>query len=128
MISVGQGNSYGHPTETVLSRLRDADVTTYRTDLQGDIICTSDGQTVTFQVSRNENIDTFGGIGGNSTQQGDSSSGGVQSYVLNTNTMKFHYPSCSSAQKISKKNRKDYTGSRDDLISQGYAPCGNCHP
>ena len=128
VISVGQGNSYGHPTETVLSRLRDADVTTYRTDLQGDIICTSDGQTVTFQVSRNENIDTFGGIGGNSTQQGDSSSGGVQSYVLNTNTMKFHYPSCSSAQKINKKNRKDYTGSRDDLISQGYAPCGNCHP
>ena len=123
VISVGQGNSYGHPTETVLSRLRDADVTTYRTDLQGDIICTSNGQTVTFQVNRNENTDTFGGIGGNSTQQG-----GIQSYVLNTNSMKFHYASCSSAQKISRKNRKDYTGSRDDLINQGYSPCGYCHP
>ena len=127
VISVGKGNSYGHPTETVLSRLRDADVTTYRTDLQGDIICTSDGQTVSFQVSRNQDADTLGGIGGNSTQQG-SSSGGTQSYVLNTNTMKFHYPSCSSAQKISSKNRKDYTGSREDLINQGYNPCGNCHP
>lgn len=123
VISVGQGNSYGHPTETVLSRLRDADVTTYRTDLQGDIICTSNGQTVTFQVNRNENTDTFGGIGGNSTQQG-----GIQSYVLNTNSMKFHDTSCSSAQKISRKNRKDYTGSRDDLINQGYSPCGYCHP
>ena len=123
VISVGQGNSYGHPTETVLSRLRDADVTTYRTDLQGDIICTSNGQTVTFQVNRNENTDTFGGIGGNSTQQG-----GIQSYVLNTNSMKFHYASCSSAQQISRKNRKDYTGSRDDLINQGYSPCGYCHP
>jgi competence protein ComEC len=123
VISVGQGNSYGHPTETVLSRLRDADVTTYRTDLQGDIICTSNGQTVTFQVNRNENTDTFGGIGGNSTQQG-----GIQSYVLNTNSMKFHYASCSSAQKINRKNRKDYTGSRDDLINQGYSPCGYCHP
>lgn len=123
VISVGQGNSYGHPTETVLSRLRDADVTTYRTDLQGDIICTSNGQTVTFQVNRNENTDTFGGIGGNSTQQG-----GIQSYVLNTNSMKFHDASCSSAQKISRKNRKDYTGSRDDLINQGYSPCGYCHP
>lgn len=130
VISVGKGNSYGHPTETVLSRLRDADVTTYRTDLQGDIICTSDGQTVSFQVSRNPDADTFGGIGGNSTQQGGSSSGGSteQSYVLNTNTMKFHYPSCSSAAKISSRNRKDYYGFRDDLINQGYVPCGNCHP
>lgn len=124
VISVGKDNSYGHPTETVLSRLRDADVTTYRTDLQGDIICTSDGQTVTFQVSRNQNVDTLGGIGSNSTQQGSSE----QSYVLNTNSMKFHYPSCTSAQKISQKNRKDYTGTREELISQGYDPCGNCDP
>lgn len=130
VISVGKDNSYGHPTETVLSRLRDADVTTYRTDMQGDIICTSDGNTVSFQVSRNEYADTLGGIGGNSTQQGNSSSGssGTQTYVLNINTMKFHYPSCPSAQKISSRNRKDYTGSREDLINQGYAPCGNCHP
>ena len=128
VISVGKGNSYGHPTETVLSRLRDADVTTYRTDLQGDIICTSDGQTVSFQVSRNADADTLGGIGGNSTQQGSASSGGEQSYILNTNSMKFHYPSCTSAQKISKKNRKDYTGSREDLIDQGYDPCGYCDP
>lgn len=130
VISVGKGNSYGHPTETVLSRLRDADVTTFRTDMQGDIICTSDGQTVSFQVSRNADADTFGGIGENSTQQGSTSSdsSGEQSYVLNTNSMKFHYPSCSSAQKISRKNRKDYTGSREDLIAQGYDPCGSCHP
>lgn len=129
VISVGKDNSYGHPTETVLSRLRDADVTTYRTDLQGDIICTSDGQTVTFQVSRNKDADTLGGIGSNSTQQGSTSSGSTkQSYVLNTNSMKFHYPSCTSAKKISAKNRKDYTGSREELIEQGYDPCGNCHP
>lgn len=124
VISVGKGNSYGHPTQTVLSRLRDADVTTYRTDLQGDIICTSDGERVTFRVSKNPNTDTFGGIGTNSTQQG----GTAQSYVLNTNSMKFHYPNCSSAQKISAKNRKIYTGTREDLIRQGYAPCGNCDP
>ena len=127
VISVGKGNSYGHPTETVLSRLRDADVTTYRTDLQGDIICTSDGQTVTFQVSKNQSADTLGGIGGNSTQQGASSET-AQSYVLNTNTMKFHDPSCESAAKISRKNRQNYTGTREDLIAQGYDPCGICHP
>ena len=49
-------------------------------------------------------------------------------YVLNTNTMKFHYPSCKSVDKIKSSNRADYTGSREDLIARGYAPCGNCHP
>ena len=68
VISVGKGNTYGHPTQDVLSRLRDADVKTFRTDMQGDIICTSNGSKVTFTVSRNANADVFGGIGNNSTQ------------------------------------------------------------
>lgn len=50
IISVGEDNSYGHPHESVLSRLQDADVKVYRTDKHGDIICTSDGKTVTFSV------------------------------------------------------------------------------
>ncbi len=50
IISVGKGNTYGHPTDAVLSRLRDAGVTVYRTDEKGDIICTSDGVSVKFQM------------------------------------------------------------------------------
>lgn len=49
VISVGKDNSYGHPDADVLSNLRDANVTIYRTDELGDIICTSDGKTVVFQ-------------------------------------------------------------------------------
>ena len=59
VISVGAGNSYGHPTEVVLSRLRDADVKTFRTDMQGHIICTSDGQQVSFSVQRNADANTL---------------------------------------------------------------------
>ena len=69
VISVGSGNSYGHPTDAVLSRLRDAEVTTFRTDLQGDILCVSDGKNVTFTPSRNANANVFGKIGPNSTQK-----------------------------------------------------------
>ena len=50
VISEGKDNSYGHPTEEVLSRLRDAEVTTFRTDMQGDISCVFDGKTVEFTV------------------------------------------------------------------------------
>ncbi len=49
-------------------------------------------------------------------------------YVLNTNTAKFHLPSCASAGKIKEQNKKEYTGSREELIAVGYSPCGNCHP
>lgn len=52
IISVGNGNSYGHPAESTLSKLRDADVIVYRTDLNGTIICTSDGETVSFSTTK----------------------------------------------------------------------------
>lgn len=51
-----------------------------------------------------------------------------QDYVLNTNTKKFHYPWCSSADDIKAKNRKDFTGTREEVISQGYVPCKRCNP
>lgn len=50
VISVGEDNSYDHPNDDVLSRLRDADVKVYRTDLDGDILCISDGKKVTFSL------------------------------------------------------------------------------
>ena len=49
-------------------------------------------------------------------------------YVVNTNTGKFHYPSCPSVQKIKDKNRMDTDLTRDELIAQGYVPCKNCNP
>ena len=52
----------------------------------------------------------------------------VMEYVLNTNSMKFHYPDCSSVADMSAKNREDYTGTREDLLAQGYSPCGVCFP
>lgn len=52
----------------------------------------------------------------------------VFTYVINTGSGIFRYPSCSSAKRISDANRSEYTGTRDDLIAQGYSPCGNCDP
>lgn len=49
-------------------------------------------------------------------------------YVLNTNTGKFHKPSCSSVKDIKPENREDFKGSRDAVINRGFEPCGRCHP
>lgn len=52
VISVGADNSYGHPHEEVTARLNDADVTVYRTDRHGTILCIGDGQTLTFTTEK----------------------------------------------------------------------------
>ena len=140
VISVGKGNSYDHPTDNTLSRLRDADVIVFRTDLHGDIVFTSDGETVTVTTDKSaskEDVMTPGGstIGtppdvthGLKTEQRKDIQPSGTDYVVNINTGKFHYPSCSSVKKMKESNKMFYTGMRDDLISQGFSPCGNCHP
>lgn len=146
VISVGDGNSYGHPTDDTLSRLRDADVKVFRTDIQGDIYCISDGKTVAMSTSRNSNADTLEApsfvveVTPPTTQQQEPqvqetpapeveepTPTGV-TYILNTNSKKFHYSDCGSAGRISEKNKDSYTGTRDELIARGYSPCGNCDP
>lgn len=123
VISVGAGNSYGHPTEAVLSRLRDAGVTTFRTDMQGEITAVSDGQTVNFSVAKNAAAETLANAGA-----GQNAGTTAGSYVLNTNRHKFHLPGCPSVETISPKNRKDVNESREQIISEGYAPCKRCNP
>lgn len=51
-----------------------------------------------------------------------------ETYVLNTNTMKFHEPDCSSVGDIKKSNRSEYSGTRENVIRMGYDPCGRCRP
>ncbi len=135
VISVGEDNSYGHPTENTLSRLRDADVKVFRTDMQGDIYCTSDGKTVTMSVEKNADSDTLTNhVKVEETKPVETSKPeptpeqNSTDYVLNTNTKKFHYPSCSSVKRMSEKNKALFTGTRDEVIAKGYDPCGNCHP
>ena len=72
-----------------------------------------------------------GDSGTGEISQSDGESGrqsGTVGYVLNTNTKKFHLPSCSSALRISDKNREETDSLRSDIILRGYLPCGNCKP
>lgn len=49
-------------------------------------------------------------------------------YILNTNTHKFHIPSCSSVDQMKESNKKAFNGTRDEAIAQGYDPCKRCNP
>ncbi len=71
------------------------------------------------EQNTNNNFNTYD----NSSQQQTTSN-----YVLNTNTKKFHHPSCRDVKKIAPQNYSTYDGTRDGIIGQGYSPCGHCTP
>ena len=53
---------------------------------------------------------------------------GSRDYVLNTHTHKFHLPDCPGVASMKESNKSFYSGTRDELILQGYSPCGTCKP
>lgn len=49
-------------------------------------------------------------------------------YVVNKKSKKFHIPSCGSVGQMKEDNKLYFSGTREELIEDGYDPCGNCHP
>ena len=52
IISAGENNRYGHPTDEVLAILNNAGINVYRTDEVGTIIVVSDG--ITYTIDKNK--------------------------------------------------------------------------
>lgn len=61
-------------------------------------------------------------------ETGKSTSSGIVTYILNTNNKKFHKKTCSSVNEMKEENRETYEGTREDIVKQGYSPCGRCNP
>ncbi len=125
VISCGLGNSYGHPTDEVLKRLDDRNIDVFRTDLQGTIVFISDGKNITIDKSPIECYSVVTTTTSSTIVQEQQDD--AITYVLNTNTKKIHYESCSSVNQMKDKN-KAYTDNYDGAIAQGYNPCGKCNP
>ena len=130
VISVGEGNQYGHPNEEPMSRLHDADVTIYRTDEMGNIIAVSDGQSISFTwgvstaVPDGPEVPKENQTPTQSTGTTDSTESSVR-YIGNVNSKVLHLPTCSSLP--SEKNQvvfDDYA----EAIAAGYHDCSRCNP
>ena len=128
VISCGLHNSYGHPTDDVLKRLEDRSIDVYRTDLQGTIVFTSDGSNISVNVNPSEYTPPVTTTTKTAQQEQNTpveDSGTI--YVLNTNSKKIHYASCSSVDDM-KESNKAFTNDYDQAIADGYKPCGRCKP
>lgn len=75
VISAGEGNKYGHPHAEVLNRLRAAGISVFRTDEQGTIVATSDGNDITWNCSPSESWKAGEPTGSSDTSQNAASSG-----------------------------------------------------
>lgn len=131
VISVGKDNQYGHPSARVLDDAAAVGAEIYRTDLQGTITVTSDGEQLfwnTEPAAEKEQSVSEEASGGAEQEEILSEGDGQDIYILNQNTKKFHLPSCSSAKDINSENRAEFQGTRDELTGAGYEPCQRCKP
>lgn len=126
VISLGAKNPYSMPHASVLRLLRQSCKGVFRTDLQGDILFTSDGKNLWISTQREaDSLKIF--------TPGDSdvpvnTLARLQSYLINISSKVFHYPDCPSVLAMKDSNKQDTEQSRDALIAEGFKPCGNCKP
>ena len=131
VICVGS-NSYGHPTSEALSRLSSAGVSVYRTDLNGNVVFSTNGATLTLPNGSTDNTGSGSGVVSGGSFGGGSSSGGSSGgttstsdiFIGNTETKVFHLPTCSNLPAASKQNvMYNYWW----IVNiAGYTPCGRC--
>ena len=117
VISVGD-NDYGHPNAEVLNKLRKKGIQLFRTDEQGTIVATSDGEHITWNCSPTESWKAGEAAGGSTvnTQASD-----VTVHITKTGT-KYHLAGCEYLKD------SDTEISLSEAKAGGYEPCGVCHP
>jgi beta-lactamase superfamily II metal-dependent hydrolase len=136
VIEVGAGNDYGHPTSKTLSALQSIGTKVYRTDTNGNVEITTDGQTYTVTTGK-QSWSTTGtapkatasAVAWPATAAASTTAATVSQgpFVGSSKSDKYHYPSCSSAEKIKPANLVTFSSSAD-ARAQGYVPCGRCNP
>ena len=134
VISVGKGNSYGHPTQETLDRLSSIGATIYRTDESGTIVCESDGTNITFNTLKNtvqprapssapvavSPVPSSNSVA-TPTTSSQSNNQGVTVYGTKTGS-KYHVDGCKSLS----KSKIPMTLSA--AKSSGLTPCSICNP
>lgn len=142
ILSVDGNDGSGLPESKVLDALHQRNIDLYRTDCNGDIKLVSDGKSINISTTKKANLNqllTPGFVPApepTPTPTPEPTPEPVveeqkpieQYYIINTNTGKFHYPTCRSIKRMKDKNKLEFTGTRDDVLARGYSPCMICNP
>ena len=108
-----------------MSRLRDAGTQVFRTDLQGDIICVSDGNELTFAVEKNadyesiwQGADSYVPVLPPAYEEAEKPDSSAEVYIGNKNSKKFHYASCSSVKNMKEKNKVELNTREEATVAK----------
>jgi beta-lactamase superfamily II metal-dependent hydrolase len=127
VIEVGAGNDYGHPTSKTLAALERTGSAIYRTDLDGNIVVTTDGEGITVTTGRSSCSGTVPAIPEITSTPGTTTVSSDGPFVGSSKSDKYHYATCSIAKKIASSNLLEFSSSAEARAA-GYVPCGICHP
>jgi len=127
IISVGK-NSYGHPSNSTITKWQAAGASVYRTDESGNIVLESDGTTITISGKLHVLPDATAPPVIISSNNSTTANNAVENntnpnnvvYVTNTGT-KYHRDGCSY---LKSKIQMNLT----DAVNNGYEPCSRCNP
>ena len=127
IISCGKDNAYGHPSMETLQRLQNHGISIFRTDEQGTIVAYSDGYDIWYdQVASDDWVNRSIQVG-EEPEEAEPQETQTQEYTY-VCSKKFHYPDCKSVNQMKEENRLFTSLSREELLAEGYKPCGNCNP
>lgn len=137
VISYAEGNSYGHPDQSVLDAISDTTAKTYSTAANGTITAVSDGKEIAISVEREGKI-AAGQTADERTaveaqeqtaaqqqaQQAQQAQQQEKTVVVTSSGSKYHSPGCRTLNRS--KSLTEMTVSQ--AKAQGYEPCGVCAP
>lgn len=128
VISCGAGNKYGHPHSETLQRFVSRNIEVYRTDTQGTVIAYTDGINITWSSEKSAPVNSQRNANGQNTAPtvSQSTAETSASYILNTNTKKYHLPTCRSVKQMSDSNKEESNLSAAEIEALGYEACKNC--
>ncbi len=124
IVSVGTGNTYGHPAPETINRLQASGLKVYRTDLNGNLVVSTDGKTYSVATEKNTSTPVVVKPTPNPTTEPGNQTG---KYVGSNKSNKYHLPSCRYASSIAEEN-KIWFSSEAEAIAAGSEPCGVCKP
>lgn len=131
VISCGRDNSYGHPNKNALNRLQAHGTQIFRTDGQGTIVASTDGNTISWSTSPStdwtpgNNITTSNSdsaeISNANVQPENNQSSGTTVHITKTGE-KYHSAGCQYLRK------SDIEVSLSEAKARGLTPCSKCNP
>lgn len=116
IICCGENNDYGHPHKETTAALKLRGIPYWRTDMQGDIVVTTDGEEIYISTSDSEIPVTA------PKKQAD-----IPAYIGNKKSKVLHRPTCDGVSKMSERNKVPFD-TWDKAKKNGYIPCNSCNP